>query len=48
MALIAIASISDYPLRTPTMMGVFAILALWFPESGREHSPSGSTDRGGI
>lgn len=48
MALIAIASISDYPLRTPTMMGVFAILALWFTESGREHSPSGSTDRGGI
>ncbi|MBK6707506.1 MAG: hypothetical protein IPG54_08440 [Sphingomonadales bacterium] len=46
-AMIAIASISDYPLRTPTMMGVFAIFALWFTESGRERSISGSTDRGG-
>ena len=33
--IIAIASISDYPLRTPTMMGVFAIYALWFSEVGR-------------
>jgi O-antigen ligase len=32
----AIASISDYPLRTPTMMGLFAIFALWFSEAGRE------------
>jgi O-antigen ligase len=32
----AIASISDYPLRTPTMMGVFAIFALWLSEAGRE------------
>ncbi len=31
-AIIAIASISDYPLRTPTMMGLFAIFALWFTE----------------
>lgn len=48
MTLIAIASISDYPLRTPTMMGVFAIFALWFTESGRQRSPSGSPDRQGI
>jgi hypothetical protein len=32
-AMIAIASTSDYPLRTPTMMGLFAILALWFTEA---------------
>lgn len=36
MAMIAIASLSDYPLRTPIMMGVFAIFALWFTESGRD------------
>jgi hypothetical protein len=34
--IIAIASISDYPLRTPTIMGVFAIFILWFTEAGRE------------
>jgi O-Antigen ligase len=32
-AMIAIASTSDYPLRTPTMMGLFAIFALWFTEA---------------
>jgi O-antigen ligase len=47
MAIIAIASISDYPLRTPTMMGIFAILALWFTEDGKERSPSGSPNREG-
>ncbi len=47
-AIIAIASISDYPLRTPTMMGVFAILALWFTESGRERANSVAVNRGGI
>ncbi|WP_181883702.1 O-antigen ligase family protein [Sphingorhabdus pulchriflava] len=46
-AIIAIASVSDYPLRTPTMMGVFAILTLWFTESGRERADSVSTGRGG-
>jgi O-antigen ligase len=35
MALIAAASLSDYPLRTPTMMCVFALLTLWFVEAGR-------------
>lgn len=48
MAIIAIASVSDYPLRTPTMMGVFAIFALWFTESGRERSPSSSPNREGV
>jgi O-antigen ligase len=30
MAIVAIASMADYPLRTPTMMCVFAIFTLWF------------------
>jgi O-antigen ligase len=34
-AMIAIASASDYPLRTPIMMGLFAICALWLTEAGR-------------
>ncbi len=34
-AMIAIASASDYPLRTPTMMGLFAIFTLWLTEAGR-------------
>lgn len=29
-AIIALTSISDYPLRTPTMMSVIVIFALWF------------------
>ena len=48
MAIIAIASLSDYPLRTPMMMGVFAIFALWFTEGGRERSPSSSSHREGV
>lgn len=47
LTMIAIASISDYPLRTPTMMGVFTIFALWFSEGLRERAISGSADRGG-
>jgi O-antigen ligase len=35
-ALIAIASVSDYPSRTPTIMGVLAICALWLSEAGRD------------
>lgn len=46
-AMIAIASVFDYPLRTPIMMGVFAIFALWFTESGRESSNVSSSDQGG-
>lgn len=30
--IIAIASVSDYPLRTPTMMGLFVICVLWLTE----------------
>ncbi|HEV7234382.1 MAG TPA: O-antigen ligase family protein, partial [Sphingorhabdus sp.] len=35
-AIIAIASFSDYPLRTPFMLGLFAVFILWFVGSGRE------------
>ncbi len=44
-AMIAIASISDYPLRTPTMMAFFAICALWLTEArrGRESTSSASS-----
>jgi O-antigen ligase len=42
MLIISIASLSDYPLRTPIMMGVFAIFALWLNEVGRE-PPSGAS-----
>lgn len=38
-AIIAIASASDYPLRTPIMMGLFAICALWLTEAGRDKTP---------
>lgn len=34
-ALIAISSISDYPLRTPTMMSILVIFILWFVEPSR-------------
>jgi O-antigen ligase len=37
-AMIAIASASDYPLRTPTMMGLFAIFTLWLTEAGRNRA----------
>jgi O-antigen ligase len=37
-AMIAIASTSDYPLRTPIMMGLFAICALWLTEAGRDRT----------
>lgn len=37
--IIAFASLADYPLRTPAMMGLFAIFALWFTEAGRGERP---------
>lgn len=44
--MIAIASASDYPLRTPIMMGLFAICALWLAEAGRDRtSIAGVTDK---
>jgi hypothetical protein len=34
-AILGIASVTDYPLRTPTFMCVFAVLTLWFWGGGR-------------
>ncbi len=31
-ALLALASFADYPLRTPSLMAVFAVLCLWFTQ----------------
>lgn len=45
MTLIGISSISDYPLRTPTMMGVFAVFVLWFTENEKGRSISMPSDR---
>ena len=39
MAMIFVASIFDYPLRTPNMMAVFAIMALWFARAGSQDAP---------
>ena len=36
-AMIAIASAADYPLRTPTMMGVFAVCVLWLAQAGQKN-----------
>lgn len=35
-AMLALASLSDYPVRTPTLMCVLAIMMLWFVEAGHE------------
>lgn len=40
MALIGIASMTDYPLRTPIIACLFAILLLWFVDAGDE--PAGA------
>jgi O-antigen ligase len=49
MAIIALASFSDYPLRTPIMMCVMMILTLWFQESNRDaiglNSPNSSSTK---
>lgn len=37
-AMLAIASGGDYPLRTPIMMSVFIILCLWLAEGARPHN----------
>lgn len=47
-AMLAIASISDYPLRTPIMMGVFAIFALWSTEDGRERRSAKALHEGEV
>jgi O-antigen ligase len=44
-AILATASLTDYPLRTPAMMGLLALVAIWFiqaeqsPEDMRQRSP---------
>ena len=35
-AIFAIASMSDYPLRTPAMMGLAALVFVWFIEANRD------------
>jgi O-Antigen ligase len=35
-AILAVASMSDYPLRTPAMLGLAALVVLWFVEARRE------------
>ncbi len=37
--IVAIASLSDYPLRTPTMMSLFALWLLWFSNERSKHDP---------
>jgi O-antigen ligase len=34
-AILAIASLSDYPLRTPAMMGLLALVVMWFIHAGQ-------------
>jgi hypothetical protein len=41
-AMIAIASISDYPLRTPSMMAFVAICALWLTEARQDLTSASS------
>lgn len=43
--MIAITSVFDYPLRTPTMMGLFALCALWLLEAGRHRSTNATTSK---
>ncbi len=45
--IVAIASLSDYPLRTPTMMSLFALYLLWFANARSEHNQTSySPERG--
>jgi hypothetical protein len=39
MAILAIASVSDYPLRTPAMAGFAALVLVWFTHARREARP---------
>ncbi len=48
MAIIAIASASDYPLRTPTMMGLFAIFTLWLTEADRNRATAPAVSSKGV
>lgn len=42
-AILAIASLSDYPLRTPAIMGFAALICLWFVGGSPERSADPST-----
>jgi hypothetical protein len=42
-AMMAIASVFDYPLRTPAMMGFFALVIVWFAHARRESSTNVDT-----
>jgi O-antigen ligase len=42
-AILAIASLSDYPLRTPAMMGFAALMCLWFVGGSPERSADPGT-----
>jgi hypothetical protein len=35
-AILGIASLSDYPVRTPAVLGFVALVLIWFLEAGRE------------
>ncbi len=37
--MIGLASVADYPLRTPTILCIFAVFLLWFFEAGRSDAP---------
>jgi uncharacterized membrane protein YbaN (DUF454 family) len=37
-ALMALASLTDYPVRTPIMMSVLALCCLWLVEPGRDRA----------
>jgi len=39
LAILGIASVSDYPLRTPAMAGFAALVLVWFLQPGREPRP---------
>lgn len=46
-AIIAIASFSDYPLRTPIMMSLFTLFALWLSAGTQEIDQQGDARPGG-
>lgn len=43
-AMMGVASIADYPIRTPTMMCLFSIAILWFDAATRAESSGSSLD----
>ena len=47
MAMLALASIIEYPLRTPIMMGLLALFGLWLAEPEREDAAGQAVEREG-